>query len=111
MGFVLGGTATRHVLVRAIGPTLEAFGVPDALSRPSLRLYRGSEVLASNDHWSKADARQLSGVFARTGAFLLPASSRDAALVFPLAPGAYTLEATGLGGGIGTVLIEAYGVP
>ncbi len=111
VGFVLGGTATRHVLVRAIGPTLEAFGVPDALSRPSLRLYRGSEVLASNDHWSKADARQLSGVFARTGAFLLPASSRDAALVFPLAPGAYTLEATGLGGGIGTVLIEAYGVP
>jgi hypothetical protein len=68
-------------------------------------------VLASNDHWARADARQLSGLFERTGAFPLPEASRDAALVFPLATGAYTLEATGLGGGIGTVLVEAYGVP
>ena len=52
-----------------------------------------------------------SGVFERTGAFPVPESSPDAALVFPLAPGAYTLEATGLGNGTGTVLLEAYGVP
>jgi phosphodiesterase/alkaline phosphatase D-like protein len=111
VGFVVGGTSTRHVLARAIGPALGAFGVTDALPRPSLRLYRDGVVLASNDHWARADARQLSGLFERTGAFPLPEASRDAALVFPLAPGAYTLEATGLGGGIGTVLVEAYGVP
>jgi phosphodiesterase/alkaline phosphatase D-like protein len=111
VGFVVGGNAPRHVLARAIGPALGTFGITDALPRPHLRLLRDGVVLASNDQWARADARHLSGVFERTGAFPVPESSPDAALVFPLAPGAYTLEATGLGNGTGTVLLEAYGVP
>lgn len=111
VGLVVGGTTERQVLVRAVGSSLAAFGVTDALPRPNLRLYRGATVLASNDDWAKADARRLAEAFDRAGAFPLSAASRDAALLLTLEPGVYTLEATGLGGTVGTVLVETYGVP
>lgn len=111
VGFVVGGTTARNVLARAVGPSLATFGLTDALPRPSIKLYRGSTVLASNDNWTTADIARLTNAFDRAGAFHLSTASPDAALFVNLAPGAYTLEATGLGGTVGTVLIETYDVP
>jgi phosphodiesterase/alkaline phosphatase D-like protein len=111
VGFVVGGTSARNVLARAVGPSLAAFGLTDALPRPAIKLYRGSTVLASNENWTTADISRLSNAFDRAGAFPLSPTSPDAALFLSLAPGAYTLEATGLGGTVGTVLIETYDVP
>ena len=112
VGFVIGGTSSRTVLMRAIGPTLAAFDVPDPLPRPVISLFRGTAVLASNDDWTATDPSRLNSAFDRVGAFrLLGGSSPDAAMLVTLPPGAYTLQATGLGGVTGNVLVEAYEVP
>ena len=112
VGFVVGGTAPRTILARAVGPSLAVFGIMDALSRPMLTLHRGNIVIASNDDWTLTDAARLFTAFERVGAFrLLGGAHPDAALLTTLAPGAYTLQVTGGGGAVGTVLLEAYDVP
>jgi hypothetical protein len=111
-GFVLGGNSQRTVLVRAIGPTLGAFGVASPLADPLLEVFAtgATTPLTSNDNWN-GDAGLIS-VFARVGAFPLPAtSSRDAALVISLAPGGYSARVAGVGNTTGEVLLEIYEVP
>ena len=50
--------------------------------------------------------------FAAVGAFALPASSLDAALLTaPLAPGDYTVQVSGVGGTTGVAIVEVYEVP
>lgn len=112
VGFVIGGTASRNVLLRAVGPSLAAFNVTGTLARPVLTLFRGATVIAVNNDWSVSDPTRLMAAFDRVGAFRLAStSSPDAALLVTLSPGAYTMQATGLDGATGTVLLEAYEVP
>jgi phosphodiesterase/alkaline phosphatase D-like protein len=112
VGFVIGGSSSRTLLLRAVGPTLASFDVSDPLPRPQITLYRGSTVIAINNDWNVVDSERLINAFDRVGAFRLGAGSTpDAALVVTLAPGAYTMQATGLGGTTGSVLLEAYEVP
>jgi hyaluronate lyase len=108
-GFVVVGPTPKTILVRAIGPTLAAFGVTGALADPLLELYSGSTKLFANDNWSNASA--LAATATRVGAFALPSSSRDSALVTTLAPGAYTAQVTGAAGTTGVALVEVYEVP
>ncbi len=109
VGFVVGGSGGKRVLVRAIGPTLgSAFGVSGSVSDPRLTLYSRQTVVGSNDNWGGTAA--LSEVFAAVGAFALPQTSRDAAMLATLQPGSYTLEIRASGGGTGLVLVEVYEV-
>ena len=103
-GFVLAGTGTKQVLVRAVGPTLSGFGVGGVLADPRLSLVSGTTTLASNDNWLAVDAASMIG----SGAFALTAASRDAALVATLAPGAFTAPVTATDGGSGIALLEVY---
>ncbi len=102
-GFFVGGTGTKRMLVRAVGPTLATFGVTGALADPSLALVSGSATIASNDNWVAGDAP----TFTATGAFAFNAGSRDAAIVSSLAPGAYS-AVVGAGAGSGVALLEVY---
>lgn len=108
-GFVIRGEGVKRVLIRAIGPTLGAFAVPSPLPDPSLTLVdETGRTLAENDDWFPSDGA-LPAAFAATGAFALPAGSRDAALVACLPPGSYTVlvrSADAVSGG--TVLAELY---
>ncbi len=46
------GTEPKRVIIRAIGPELTQYGVPDALANPTLELHDGAGALiASNDNW------------------------------------------------------------
>jgi hypothetical protein len=66
--------------------------------------------VGENDDWGGAAA--LSGVFTRIGAFALAsASSKDAALLVTLQPGAYTAQVSGAANGTGIALIEVYEAP
>ena len=103
-GFVLSGTGSKQMLVRAVGPTLSAFGVTGVLADPRLSLLSGNATVASNDNWLAADA----ATFTSSGAFALTAVSKDAALVTTLAPGAYTAPVTATDGGSGVALLEVY---
>ncbi len=111
-GFVIGGTGTLRLLVRAVGPTLGTFGVGDALADPTITLFSGTTALATNDNWSvAANAAEVTAAAAAVGAFALPAGSKDAALLVTLAPGSYSAVVSGVGNTTGTALVELYVVP
>ncbi|MBL9202997.1 MAG: alkaline phosphatase D family protein [Opitutaceae bacterium] len=114
-GFVISGATPRNVLVRAVGPTLSAFGVVDALPRPLLKVFQGDRIVASNEGWagdSAATAETMLQAFDRAGAFrLLDESSRDAAVFLSLAPGAYTVQVKSGDSVPGSTLLEVYDLP
>jgi sugar lactone lactonase YvrE len=106
-GFTIVGTEARNLLIRAIGPTLAAFGVGGTLADPKLEIYSGATKIAENDTW----ASSLAATFDSVGAFQLTPGSRDAALVIALQPGSYTVQVAGADGGTGEALVELYELP
>jgi hypothetical protein len=51
-GFIVQGSGPKTVIVRAIGPELTRFGVPNALADPALDLHNSAGALiASNNNW------------------------------------------------------------
>ena len=105
-GFTLGGTTSKTVLLRAVGPGLASFGVTGFLADPKLELFSGATLVASNDNWDGTPA--LTTAFAAVGAFALPAASRDGALLVSLAPGGYTAQVSGVANATGVALVEVY---
>jgi hypothetical protein len=106
IGFVVAGTDSKTLLIRAAGPALRAFGVLDALSDPTLTIHDSSgQTLATNAGWSASS--QVGTVAAQVGAFALPANSRDAALLLTLKPGTYTASVASAASE-GTALVEVY---
>jgi glucose/arabinose dehydrogenase len=91
-GFILGGSGPKTVVVRARGPSLAAFGVPDTLANPTIQLFAGQTPLASNDDWGDApNALQIQA----TG--LAPSDPAEAAIMAALPPGGYTAIVSGVG--------------
>jgi hypothetical protein len=109
-GFVVGGTASKNLLIRAIGPGLTAFGVSGALATTQLSIYQGSSLIATNTGWSSttANAYAVASAEISSGAFALGNGSGDSAIVASFAPGAYTATVNGTGGNTGIALVEAY---
>jgi probable HAF family extracellular repeat protein len=109
-GFVISGNTPKTFLIRAIGPTLAGFGIADALPDPRLTLFDANgAAMQVNVGWGGAP--WLYDRFAQTGAFWLPANSKDSAIVVTLPPGTYTAQVDGASGDTGTALVEIYAVP
>ncbi len=109
VGFVIGGSTAKTVLIRASGPALNAFGVAGTLPDPLLDLYSGTTVLASDFAWAGDSA--IASAAATVGAFAwTDATSDDSAVLLTLAPGAYTAQVSGAAGDTGVALIEVYEV-
>ena len=111
VGYVVGGsgtTGTKPLLIRGVGPTLAAFGVPGALADPKLELYTGTTKSDENDNWGGTAA--LSSAFTAVGAFQFSApASKDSALFNAATnPGTYTAQVSGIGGTTGVALAEIY---
>ncbi len=110
VGFVVAGTTGEKLLVRAVGPGLVPLGVNQVLPDPRLEVISGGASVGANDDWSGTP--ELKDAFARTGAFALTdPSSKDAALIFTAAPGAYSVVVSGANATAGTVLVEVYELP
>ena len=108
-GFVLRGTQPRRVLIRAAGPAIAGLNVAQAITDPTLSLFRGSTQLAENNDWSLGRSpAAVAATAARAGAFPFAADSLDAALLVTLEPGAYTAVVTGVGATTGLALVEVY---
>jgi hypothetical protein len=110
-GFVIDGTGSKRVLIRAVGPTIGGapFNVGGVVADPQLTLFSGQSSIGSNDNWGGTAA--LTAAFTQVGAFALPATSRDAAVLVTLQTGAYTVQVNGVGGTTGVAIVEVYEVP
>lgn len=106
-GFILGGSESKNILVRAIGPSLTAFGVPGALTNPTLELRNANGgLIDSNDDWMTSSQKtqiQNSG--------LAPTDSKESAVLQTLAAGQYTALVHGANGGTGVGSVEVYQLP
>jgi hypothetical protein len=105
-GFILGvNSGDDHVIIRGIGPSLTALGVPGALADPALELrdLNGALVIA-NDDWE--DDPVVAGEIIAAG--LAPADPAESGLAAALPPGIYTALLSGVHNGTGTGLIEVY---
>jgi len=106
-GFVVGGSTSKPLLLRGIGPGLTQFGIVGTLASPTLQLFNSAgQLLATNSGWGGSTS--LATLFTQVGAFSLSPTSADAAISTTLAPGAYTIQLSGAGGGTGKGLIEIY---
>lgn len=111
VGTVVGGTGTngdKALVVRAVGPSLGAFGVPGTIPDPKLELFFGQKVVATNDNWNGDSA--LADRMASVGAFPFsgPASKDAAIFQSNLEPGSYTVVTSGVNGSVGTAIAEIY---
>ena len=105
-GFITGSKigATR-VAVRALGPSLQQFGIANPLPDPRLELRNANgALLASNDNW-QTDARRATLI---TSYGLAPHNNLESVIATSLAPGRYTAIVTGKNGQTGIGLIEIY---
>jgi hypothetical protein len=104
-GFIIGGAASKTVVVRARGPSMLANGIVNYLANPMLQLFSGPNQIAFNDNWQTAGNQStlLASGFA-------PSDSQEAAIYTTLAPGAYTAIVTGVGGTTGVGIIEVFEV-
>lgn len=115
-GFVVSGSAHKHVLMRAVGPTLTTQGIGQAevLLDPAIELHdaiHGNVLIASNDNaGDNANLADIRTVGNRIGA--TPLSQTDAtssALLLNLPPGVYSFIARGkTAAPSGIVLVEVY---
>ena len=119
-GLAVRGTSAVSVLIRGIGPGLEQFGMDDTLGDPEITIYTADgTVFGRNDNWyeqvlndsNDAITEELEVKSLIAGAFELAATSKDAAAILTLVPGAYTITLAGRDASIGEALLEVYHLP
>jgi hypothetical protein len=87
-GFIITGTGTKRIILRAIGPSLSISG---ALANPRLELYNGTnQLIASNDNWQDAPNGQ-----EIVDSSLAPSHNLEAAILTTVTPGNYTAVVRG----------------
>ena len=111
-GFIVQGTQPKRVIVRAIGPELTPFGVPDVLADPTLDLHNGAGALiASNNNWQTTiiggiiTASQVNEIQNSGHA---PTQPSESAIIATLPPGNYTAIVRGVNNSTGNALVEVY---
>jgi hypothetical protein len=102
-GFIITGSASKRVIVRAIGPSLTHYGIVDMLADPALELH-GSAGFATitNDNWRDTQEAEIQA----TG--MSPTNDLESAIVVTLSPGVYTAIVRGRNNTSGVALIEIY---
>jgi hypothetical protein len=110
-GFIVQGGGTM-VIIRAIGPELTQYGVPNPLYNPTLELHDGTGALiASNDNWQRTI---IGGIITRNqeqdiiDSGHAPTDGRESAIIAYLGPGNYTAVVRGVDNMTGVGLVEVY---
>ena len=111
-GFIVEGTQPKRVIIRAIGPELTQFGVPNVLANPTLELHNGAGALiASNDNWQTTI---IGGIITQDqvqeilNSGRAPADARESAIIADLPAGNYTAIVRGVSSTTGVALVEVY---
>ncbi|MEY2494668.1 MAG: cytochrome c peroxidase [Verrucomicrobiota bacterium] len=102
-GFIITGTVPKHVLIRALGPSLAQFGLSNFLADPTITLNGPAGFTPiTNDNWASSQRAEIEA------SGLAPGNESESAIVATLAPGNYTAVLSGTSGGIGTGILELY---
>ena len=107
-GFVVGGNGPvgTSILVRALGPSLSAFGISNPLPDPVIELRDASGTLiASNNNWRDTQASAISNTT------LQPTNDLESAILMPLHGGSFTAIVGSATGAPGTAVVEVYNLP
>ena len=111
-GFIIEGSGPKTVIVRAIGPELTQFGVPNALADPALDLHnRTGALIASNNNWQTtviAGIITSDQVSAIQNSGHAPTQPSESAIIATLQPGNYTAIVRGVSNTTGVALVEVY---
>jgi hypothetical protein len=111
-GFIVQGILPKRVIVRAIGPELGQYGVPDTLANPTLELHDSTGALiASNDNWVTTIIGGIittDQVAAIRDSGYAPGDRRESAMIVSLPPGNYTAIVRGVNSTTGVALVEVY---
>ena len=106
---LIGGFINRgggRIVLRAIGPSLSAFGVTDPLPDPVLTLKDvNGTTLATNDDWQSSQGAEI------TAAGLAPTNSLESAILTSLPAGNYSGVVSGKGSATGVAVVEIYQLP
>jgi hypothetical protein len=125
MGFVVAsipaGQAYGLYLIRAVGPSLSAYGVANPAPQPEFTIFnaQGQQVLGTVQPGQlpptilpvAGNLPNWNAIFASVGAFALVNGAQDTYAVLQAKPGSYTVQVTDYSGKGGQVLIEAYASP
>jgi hypothetical protein len=104
-GFIITGTAPKHLLLRAIGPSLTQVGVPNALADPVMELHGpGAFVTITDDNWRDDPAQE--ALIIASG--IPPTNNLESAIDATLSSGAYTAIVSGKNNTSGIALVEVY---
>ena len=111
-GFIVQGTAPKRVIIRAIGPELSQYGVPNPLADPTLELHDANGALiASNDNWQTTI---IGGIITQDqvqdiqNSGHAPGDPSESVIIANLPPGNYTAIVRGVNNTTGVALVEAY---
>ena len=101
-GFIVTGTQPKKVIVRALGPSVQA---PGLLADPILGLYQGNTLLETNDNWVDSPNKQ-----AIIDSTVAPPNNLESAIVRSLPANAttYTAIVRGVNNGTGIGVVEVY---
>ena len=111
-GFIVEGPYYKEVVIRALGPELTHYGVPNALANPTLELHDATGALiASNDNWMTTIIGGIIGDdqvnWIRSSGHA-PTDPRESAIIAVLPPGNYTAIVRGVNNTVGVALVEVY---
>jgi hypothetical protein len=108
-GFIIGGTSTKRVILRAMGPSLPAY-VHGVLPDPLLELYDSAgQLIASNDSWKVNAQTGTSQQAAVEATMVAPGNDLEAAIIATLQPQqGYTAVVRGSHGETGISTVELY---
>ncbi|MCA1660332.1 MAG: peptidylprolyl isomerase, partial [Verrucomicrobiaceae bacterium] len=106
-GFFVGGTESKNIIVRAIGPSLTGAGIQNALADPTLEFFnaQGTKIDENNDWEMSAKKAQIQA------SGLAPTNAKESAVLQTLAAGQYTAVVRGANGGTGVGSVEVYQLP
>jgi len=111
-GFIVQGTGTKSVIIRAIGPELTQYGITDVLANPKLELYNGTGALiGTNDNWQTTilggviTSNQVSDI---QNSGRAPTAASESAIIADLQPGNYTAIVRGVSNTTGVALVDVY---
>ncbi len=100
-----------RVFIKAKGPSLANFQIPNSLANPQIELHDLNNTIATNNDWGTT---QIGGIITSDQSMqiqnniLKPDNTLESAMIVTLQPGNYTVIVSGVGGGVGVGTVEVY---